>query len=624
MPRLLLINPKFPESFWSFTWVLDNVAKDKKAVNSPLGLATLAALTPADWDIALIDENVEPIDWDFEADVVGVCGMGVQVPRQKEILEHFKKRGIFVVAGGSYASLCPEDYEGLADAVIAGESEYIWPKFCADFAAGSPRALYQETGEVDLTDSPAPRYDLLNTDLYQKVSLQFSRGCPFRCEFCDIIVMFGRKPRTKSLEQVERELDMLRSRGVTSVFFVDDNLIGHIHKAKELLAFLADYQKRHDYRFSFGTEASINMTGDAELMSLFQKANFEWVFIGIETPNEESLKETLKNQNLRSDLLTSIRTVYAHGIDIFAGFIVGFDHDDKTIFERQYHFIVNSGIVVSMVALLCALPKTPLFERLHKAGRLRQEAAPDNTRPFTNVIPLQMSQEELIVGYEDLQRRLTDDRAIYERIRNKLKHLKHPLTSPHLSFRQKFSYASGLMLHGILPGGPRRIAYFLRSCLSAARNPKTLAVIITDWIAALSLKSYRVRHFDKTATRVETARLKLQAFLLRARDGLEGVSLKIAAWDGIDRLRVELKGAMEMKKVLNLSKALRKTLRKTHEEVVIDLRAFKESGAEQTRLLLKHLRRYRRQVYIEIPEALYRALRSELSRFQYTLVSRTV
>jgi radical SAM superfamily enzyme YgiQ (UPF0313 family) len=619
--KLLLINPKFPESFWSFSWALDRVTTDKKAVNSPLGLATLAGLTPSHWEITIVDENVEPIDWDFEADLVGVCGMGVQVPRQKEILEHFRKRGIFVVAGGSYASLCPEDYEGLADAVVSGEAEYIWPRFCADFEAGKPRALYQETGEVALTDSPPPRYDLLKTELYQKVSLQFSRGCPFRCEFCDIIVMFGRKPRTKSLEQVECELDMLRGRGVTSVFFVDDNLIGHIHKAKELLAFLADYQKRHDYRFSFGTEASINMAADAELMSLFRKANFEWVFIGIETPNEESLTETLKKQNLRGDLLTSIRTVYDHGIDIFAGFIVGFDHDDRTIFDRQYQFIVSSGIVVSMVALLCALPKTPLFERLQKAGRLREEHAPDNTRPFTNVIPLQMSHEELVAGYEDLQRRLTDDRAIFERIRNKLAHLKNPLTSPHLTWRQKLSYGMGLLLHGILPGGPRRIAYFLRSCLLAVRRPKTLAVIVTDWIAALSLKSYRMRHFDKTSSGVQAAFQRLQTATLRTLKNLEGVSVKIAARQGIERLWIDLKDATDLGRVLRLARAIRRTLRKTHEEIVIDCQSLKETSALQVAFLLRKLRRYRRQVYIQLPQALYRLLRDELAPFQYTLVA---
>jgi radical SAM superfamily enzyme YgiQ (UPF0313 family) len=618
--KLLLINPRFPESFWSFSWALDRVTTDKKTVNSPLGLATLAALTPANWEITIVDENVEPIDWDFQADVVGVCGMGVQLPRQKEILEHFKKRGTYVVAGGSYASLCPEEYEGLVDTVVSGEAEYIWPAFCADFAAGRPKALYQETGEVSLTDSPAPRYDLLNTDLYQKVSLQFSRGCPFRCEFCDIIVMFGRKPRTKELWQVEKELDLLRTRGVRSVFFVDDNLIGHIQKAKELLAFLADYQKRHDYRFSFGTEATINMTGDRELMELFRAANFEWVFIGIETPNEESLKETLKKQNLRGDLLSSIRTVYEYGMDIFAGFIVGFDHDDQTIFERQYDFIVSSGIVVSMVGLLNAIPKTPLYERLEKAGRLQKETLRDNTRPYTNVVPLQMSYEEMISGYEGLQRRLTDDRAIFERIRNKLKYLKNPLTSPHLSWRQKLSYGLGLLIHGILPGGPRRVAYFLRSCLPALTRPKTLAVIITDWVAALSLKSYRIRHFDKSPSGVYAAYQRLQTAVARALKNLEGVSLKISGWQGIERLWIDLKDATDVRRISALSRAIRRTLRKTHEGIVIDCRSLKESSALQLTLLFRKLRRYRQQVYIRLPQALYDTLREELAPFQYTLI----
>lgn len=620
MPKLLLINPKFPESFWSFSWALDKITTDKKTVNSPLGLATLAGLTPEGWEITIVDENVESIDWGAEADLVGVCGMGVQVPRQKEILAHFRRRGRYVVAGGSYASLCPEDYAGLADTVVSGEAEYIWPQFCADFAAGQPQALYRETGEVDLTVSPTPRYDLIKTDLYQKVSLQFSRGCPFRCEFCDIIVMFGRKPRTKTMEQVERELDLLRGRGVTSVFFVDDNLIGHIHKAKELLAFLANYQKRHGYRFSFGTEASINMADDRELMELFRAANFEWVFIGIETPNEESLKETLKKQNLRSDLLTSVRTVYDYGLDIFAGFIVGFDNDDKTIFDRQYNFIVSSGIVVSMVGLLSALPKTPLHERLHKAGRLRLQEATDNTRPSTNVIPLQMTYEEMVAGYEDLQRRLTSDRAIDQRIRNKLRHLKNPLTSPHLSLRQKISYVVGLLIHGILPGGPRRIAYFLRSCLPALRHPKTFTVIVTDWIAALSLKSYRVRHFDRTTSGIESAYQKLQTMVSQALQNLEGVSLRITAWEGIDRLRIELKDATDLKRIQALSRAIRRTLRKTQEGIVIDLHALKESSAQQAAFLLRKLRRYRRQVYVQIPETLYHRLREELVLFQYTLV----
>src|SRR6266496_2323728 len=305
--RLLLINPRFPESFWSFRWAADEILPGKRAINPPLGLATLAALCPPDWEVEIVDENIESIPLAPEADLIGICGMGVQFPRQRELLQYYRTKGYFTVAGGSYASLCPERYEALADAVICGEAEYIWKDFCRDVQAGVSRALYRETGVVSLADSPTPRFDLLKLDKYTTVTLQFSRGCPFRCDFCDIIVMFGRKPRWKSVDQVARELDQLRERGVRSVFFVDDNLIGNKKAAKELLKFLSDYQAKHDYRFAFGSEASLNLAGDAELLRLFRAASFTWLFIGIESADPESLKEAKKSQNLHEDILTSVR-----------------------------------------------------------------------------------------------------------------------------------------------------------------------------------------------------------------------------------------------------------------------------------------------------------------------------
>src|SRR5690606_25639343 len=285
--------------------------------------------------VRIVDENVEPVPLEPDADIVGVCGMAVQFPRQRELLQYYRGRGCRVVAGGSFASLCPERFAGIADTVVAGEAEYIWPEFCRDVDAGRARAEYRETGTVRLEDSPVPRFDLLKLERYTSVSLQFSRGCPFRCDFCDIIVMFGRQPRTKRPEQIGRELDVLRARGVKSVFFVDDNLIGNRKTAKELLRYLIDYQRRHGYAFRFGTEASINLADDAELLRLFREANFAWVFIGIESPDSDSLRETNKTQNLKRDLLSAVRTVYAHGIDVLAGFIVGFDNDTLETFERQ-------------------------------------------------------------------------------------------------------------------------------------------------------------------------------------------------------------------------------------------------------------------------------------------------
>lgn len=290
MPTLLLVNPKFPESFWSFKWIMDNVMTDKQVMTAPLGLATLAALCPPHWDVVIHDEELEPLPDDLTADVVGVGGMGVQRDRQRQLLAHFRQKGAYTVAGGSYASLCPEDYEGEVDTVVSGEAGYIWPQFCKDFEAGKPEALYKEEGTVDLADSPVPRFDLLQTDKYHSMPLQFSRGCPFQCEFCDIIVMFGRKPRTKAPEQVLRELDALRELGVGWPFFVDDNFIGHRPKARELLTAIQGYREQHGYPFRLGTEASIDLAKDEPLLGQMRDAGFAWLFMGIETPDTDALK----------------------------------------------------------------------------------------------------------------------------------------------------------------------------------------------------------------------------------------------------------------------------------------------------------------------------------------------
>lgn len=622
--RLLLIQPKFPESFWSFSWAFQAVTTDKRAVSSPLGLATLAALTPDDWEVTICDENVESIDWSAEVDMVGVCGMGVQFPRQQEILRHFRARGIYTVCGGSYASLCPEYYTHAANTVISGEAERIWPRFCADFTAGTPQPMYREEAHIDLAHSPLPRYDLLKLDRYQKVAIQFSRGCPFSCEFCDIIVMFGRTPRTKALAQIGAELDCLRRHNIRSLFFVDDNLIGNRQQAKKLLAFLADYQDRHAYRFSFGTEASINMVGDAELLRLFQRAHFEWVFIGIETPSLEGLREANKGQNLRQDLLTSIRTIYAHGIDIFAGFIVGFDTDDDTIFDRQYDFIVQSGITMAMVGLLTAMPKTPLYERLRAAGRLHETATTDNTRPATNVIPLRMTTEALVAGYQSIHRRLVQERITFQRIRNKVRHLRAPVVSSAYGVRQKLRYLRGLLQHGILPGGPRRIYYFCRSLALALRRPRVFPIVIADWICAMALQAFVHRHFDHSTAQTEQALQKFQRALAQrvAEWAQQGwIASRLAVLKDRAQIWIDLTHPVDQQLRRALARAIRKTLKSSGEIIVLDCRRVSATGAEHLGLLLRKLRRYHQQISVYVSETLYRELRDELAPFDYNLVN---
>jgi radical SAM superfamily enzyme YgiQ (UPF0313 family) len=493
--RMLLINPRFPESFWTFKWALEEILPDTRATNPPLGLATLAALSPADWEVTIVDENVEALPPAPEVDLIGICGMGVQFPRQAELIRDYRARGYYVAAGGSYASLCPERFEGLADVVVAGEAEHIWRQFCGDFVAGAPQALYRETGTVALTDSPTPRFDLLKLDRYSMASLQFSRGCPFRCEFCDIIVMFGRRPRVKSTEQVGRELDALRAQGVRRVFFVDDNLIGNRPQAKVLLTFLAEYQARHGYRFSFGTEASLNLARDAELVRLMRAANFGWVFIGIETTDEASLKETKKTQNAGGDILADVRRMYASGIDVLAGFIVGFDNDTLATFDRQREFIMASGIQSAMIGLLHAMPRTPLHERLAKEGRLRTLADDcDNTVSGTNVVPKRMEYDAMVERFKMLYQELLTDRAIGERIRNKMRYLREPLYSGGYGARESLQIIWRLVTRGILPGGPSRWVAFARSL--PLMNPAQIPSVISDWIIGLSMADFARRQLD--------------------------------------------------------------------------------------------------------------------------------
>jgi radical SAM superfamily enzyme YgiQ (UPF0313 family) len=621
--RLLLINPRFPESFWSFKWALDRTLTGKRAVNPPLGLATLAALTPPDWDITIVDENIESLPLAPRADLIGVCGMGVQFNRQKELLAFYRGRGYFAVAGGSYASLCPEAYESLADAVVAGEAEYIWKEFCRDFERGEPKRLYHETGVVDLTDSPVPRFDLLQVDKYQSMSLQFSRGCPFQCEFCDIIVMFGRKPRTKTVEQVGRELDLLRRLGARNVFFVDDNLIGNKRTAKELLRFLREYQARHDYRFHFGTEASLNLAHDQELLELFPAAGMEWVFIGIESPDEASLKEAQKFQNTRQDILSSVRTVYAHGIDILAGFIVGFDHDTVQTFDRQHDFIVQSGIQASMIGLLTAAPKTPLYARLQNEGRIIEGAnSADNTKLATNVMPKGMSMEELVTGYQRLHQRLFADAGIAARVRNKLRHLRHPAGNRH-SPGESLAILRRLFVHGVLPGGPRRVVKFLGSL--PLLRPRLIAQTVEDWIVGLAMRDYVDRHFQ-TVTQpssgvVPTYLPALERALRRYREaGALELSLNRVR-NRAEELSLRLRGRLDRAFFARAARHLERALRESSSCVALHIDALNEAQLPHLERLLKRLSRYGDRIRITVHEKLQGVVQVDSSVFHLSLES---
>jgi len=408
---ICLINPRFEPSYWGFDYALPLYPGDKRSTMISGSLVTVAGLC-GDHNVQIVDENVEEIDWDSlkDFDIVGVTGMNVQGKRIREILLRLQEMGIFTIVGGPLVSVQEEFFDGLCDVKFVGEAETTWPEFLDDFSRGKPtQDRYQQAQPTDMTKAPRPRYDLLKVDKYATGALQYSRGCPFQCEFCDIIVIFGRKPRVKEPAQLVAELDDMRRAGFHSAFIVDDNFIGNKKKAKALLTEIIPWMEKHNYPLRLTTEASVDLANDQELMDLMYQANFRSVFIGIETPRESSLKETKKFQNVRGDSLSDkLARIQNAGLDINAGFIVGFDSDDKDIFEDQFKFIQENGIALAMVGMLQAIPSTPLHKRLKEEGRLVDD-------PNCNFEPKQMTRDELREGYWNLVKRLYTPEAYLER-----------------------------------------------------------------------------------------------------------------------------------------------------------------------------------------------------------------
>ena len=478
---ICFINPKFEPSYWGFEYALPLYPGNKKATMITGALPYLAGLSHGH-EVCLVDENVEEIPWgELETfDIVGVTGMNVQKERMRQILEKLRPMNVLTVVGGAYASVDEGFFDGLCDVVFSGEADETWPDFLRCIAEGGNHdTLYKQRNPTDMTKVPKPRFDLLKVDRYASGALQFSRGCPFQCEFCDIIVTFGRRPRTKHPQQVLEELEEMRRVGFFSCFIVDDNFIGNKKAAKELLRLIIPWQEKHGYPLRLTTEASINLADDPELLELLYQANFRSVFIGIETPRVASLNETKKFQNTRGDSLEAkLARIRNAGMEVSAGFIVGFDNDDRTIFEDQFHFIQENGILLAMVGMLTAVPKTPLYERLEKEGRLRLDD------PNCNIVPKQMTPSELQRNYWELLKRLYDPQAFFDRYFTVNEYPEFKRRRAEISKRANEGKSLPTLLYGLL---------LLQKLVRALLRDRSLTTIGAVYLQNFLQRSLRVR-----------------------------------------------------------------------------------------------------------------------------------
>jgi len=396
--KVLLLYPEFPDTFWSFRHALPFIGK--RSAYPPLGLLTVSAMLPPRWERKLVDLNVEELrDKDIAwADVAFLSAMLVQGPSLAQLISRCRKAGLRTVVGGPVTSADNPSYEG-ADHVVRGEAEGIIEELVSDLEAGNARRSYEAAGRADMTRVPPPDLRLARLRRYSAMPIQYSRGCPFSCEFCDVIELFGRTPRTKSAEQVLEEFDQLHGMGWRgSVFVVDDNFVGNRQAIKALLPRITDWMRSRGNPFSLFTQASINLAEDDELLSLMRMARFNKVFIGIETPSAECNRAAGKMQNVKADLLACVRRIQEQGMEVMGGFIVGFDQDSPEVFEKQIAFIREAAIPVSMVGLLTALPNTRLWRRLSEEGRILRQSMGNNTEALLNFIP-RMNPDALLAGY---------------------------------------------------------------------------------------------------------------------------------------------------------------------------------------------------------------------------------
>jgi radical SAM superfamily enzyme YgiQ (UPF0313 family) len=493
--KILLVYPNYPDTFWSFKHALQMI--QKKASLPPLGLVTIAAMLPSQWEKKLVDMSVSPLkDTDIKwADYVFISAMIVQRESTHETIARCHALGKKVVAGGPLVSTEYEEFDAV-DHLVLDEAEVTLPLFLADLEKGAAKHIYTSQERPDISIIPVPDWSLIKMNKYSSMNIQYSRGCPFDCEFCDIVILNGHKPRTKTKEQIIRELEALYTHGWrSSVFIVDDNFIGNKKKLKEeILPAIIDWRKTKRQPPSLFTEASINLADDEELMKMMVKAGFDRVFIGIETPNEDSLVECNKSQNKNRDLVAAVKKIQNSGMEVQGGFIVGFDNDPASIFRRQIEFIQKSGIVTAMVGLLNAPRGTRLYERLKKENRLlKGPFTGDNTDSSLNFIP-KMKKETLLDGYHHIVHTIYAPKQYYARITTFLKefHPHYQINAYQLKWSHVVGFFKSMWILGVVDKGRRHFWKFILTVL--VRRPKLFPL-------SLILSAYGF-HFRKVADKI--------------------------------------------------------------------------------------------------------------------------
>ena len=475
--RIFLVAPKHPDNFWIMQGTVDLLGAKTLMPNA--ALATLMALTPSEVNIeyVLCDENVADLDWQMPCDLVAVTGSTLHAGRIQEICAGFRKRGIAVALGGTYASINPDQCDGLADHLFIGEAEYTWPVFLRAWVQGRANPVYHQETYIDLKDSPAPDWSLINARDYINITVQTSRGCPHNCEFCDVIQYVGRKPRTKSVAQVMAEVRQARAIGARTVFFSDDNFLADKAFTGQLLTALIEWNITQSVPLSFSTQITVEIADDEKLLKACADARFSVLFLGVETVRRESLIEAKKIHNLKYDIAERIQRISRYGIMPFLGMIVGFDHDDESVFEELDLFFTRTQSPIAGISLLNAPRNTPLYQRLKKDGRLIGDDFSGEWQLYTNIIPKQMSREELLRRYCLLFKKLYDPEAFYKRFTGWLRQVEYfsPLYTKKKFDPKQFFYGMRMIFFFLILATPVVRGLFIKSLIETWKiNPKLI------------------------------------------------------------------------------------------------------------------------------------------------------